>query len=116
MRLKIWVGALSAIGFMSSATLSLAGEPIYKITIKDHRFSPEELLIPPKTKVKILVENQDPTAEEFESYDLRREKVVSAHGEIILFVGPLEAGVYKYFGDFHPQTAQGHIVVAKENG
>ena len=89
-------------------------EPVYKITIKDHKFLPETLSIPAKTKVKILVNNLDPTAEEFESYDLRREKVVSANGEIIIFIGPLKAGVYKYFGDFHPQTAQGHIV-AEEN-
>ena len=116
MKVKIAGIVLLMLNLMGFPLLGLAEEAVYKIAIKDHKFLPEVLTIPDKMKVKILVENQDPTAEEFESYDLGREKVVSANGEIILFVGPLEAGVYKYFGDFHPQTAQGRIVVAKENG
>ena len=100
-------------GMLPCGLLSaLEEEPI--IIIKDHRFSPEELKIPAGKKVKILIKNQDASAEEFESYDLRREKVVMAGKEITIFVGPLKAGVYKYFGDFHPQTAQGRII-AQEN-
>ena len=113
MRLKMGAVILSVIGLMGFAALGLAEEPIYKITIKDHKFSPEELSIPANKKVKVSVENHDRTAEEFESYDLRREKVVSANGEIILFIGPLKPGIYKYFGDFNPKTAQGRIL-AKE--
>ena len=97
-----------------SCVVLLASEEIPVIIIKDHHFSPEELKIPSGKKVKILVKNEDPFPEEFESYDLKREKVVTAGGEITLFVGPLKAGVYKYFGDFHPQTAQGRII-AEEN-
>ena len=99
---------------VSYPSSGLAEEPVYKIAIKDHKFMPEVLNIPANTKVKILVENLDPAAEEFESYDLRREKVVNANGQIIIFIGPLNAGVYKYFGDFHPQTAQGRIVAEEK--
>ena len=101
-------------GVFLCALLS-AAEDIPTIIIKDHRFSPEELKIPAGKKVKILVKNEDPSPEEFESYDLKREKVVSAGGEIILFIGPIKAGVYKYFGDFHPQTAQGRIVAQESS-
>ena len=114
MRLKSAGFVLSVLSLMGFSHLGLAEEPVTKITIKDHKFSPEALTIPADTKVKILVENLDPTAEEFESYDLRREKVVSANGRIVVFVGPLKAGVYKYFGDFHPQTAQGRIVAEEK--
>ena len=114
-KLKVVGIGLLALSLMGFPLAGLAEEPVYKITIKDHKFLPEALTIPSNTKVKIVVENFDSTAEEFESYDLRREKVVSAHGEIIIFIGPLKAGVYKYFGDFHQQTAQGRIV-AGENG
>ena len=96
------------------ASFCLAEEEVYKLTIKEHKFSPEELVVPAGKKIKISVENLDPTPEEFESYDLNREKIVAANGKIILFVGPLKSGLYKYFGDFHLQTAQGRIV-AKEN-
>ena len=82
----------------------------FTIVIKNHQFSPATLKIPIHKRVKIAVDNQDPTAEEFESYDLNREKVVNGHKSIIVFLGPLSKGTYKYFGDFHQSTAQGIIV------
>lgn len=90
-----------------------AAEEDFTLTIKDHRFTPKELKIPAGRKIKIVVKNEDATPEEFESYALRREKVVSGHSSVTLYVGPLKAGGYKYFGDFHPETAQG-ILVAEE--
>jgi hypothetical protein len=95
-------------GFISNG---LAQQPQYRLIIKDHQFIPAELEIPAYQKVKIIIENQDATAEEFESYDLRREKIVSGHGKIVIYVGPLKAGKYKFFGEFHPDTAFGFIVV-----
>ena len=58
-----------------------------------------------------FVENQDPTPEEFESTDMHREKVVVGGSRIAVYIGPLPAGTYTFFGDFHPQLARGHIVV-----
>ncbi len=101
---------------IGSTAFSLAKDEVYRIKIKDHQFFPNELKIPAGRKVKILVENQDPTPEEFESYDLNREKVVSGHVEITLYVGPLKAGRYPYFGDFHPDTAKGVIVAGPAEG
>ena len=81
----------------------------YTLVIKDHLFSPSPLTIPAGQKIKLTVDNQDPTAEEFESFELNREKVVSGNKKIIVFIGPLKKGIYKYFGDFHQKTAQGII-------
>ena len=80
------------------------------ITIKDHRFNPSPLIAPAGEKFQMKVDNQDPTPEEFESYDLNREKVVNGNKSIIVFLGPLVKGTYKYFGDFHQKTAQGVII------
>jgi len=85
-------------------------QPSNTIIIKNHQFIPSQLIIPAGQKIKITVDNQDPTAEEFESFDLNREKVVSGNKKIIVFIGPLQQGTYKYFGDFHQKTAQGVIV------
>ena len=82
----------------------------YTILIKDHIFNPAQLVIPAGQRIKLTVDNQDPTAEEFESFDLNREKVVNGNKSIIVFLGPLAKGTYKYFGDFHQNTAQGVIV------
>ncbi len=83
----------------------------YTLTIQDHRFVPTEITIPADTKIKLIVKNADTTAEEFESADLNREKVVAAGGQITVFIGPLPKGSYEFFGDFHQDTARGHIVV-----
>ena len=101
---------LAALFMISILGVSFADGEDYVITIKDHMFSPAELVIPADKKVKIIIENHDVTVEEFESFDLNREKVVSGNGKIIIFVGPLKPGRYKYFGDFHQDTAQGIIV------
>ena len=84
---------------------------IYTLNIKDHKFTPERLEIPADTKVKLLVKNLDSTPEEFESHDLNREKVIQGGKEAVIFVGPLKPGEYKFFGEFHEDSAQGKIVV-----
>ena len=104
----IYSVALSA-SFLFSAA---AHAEDYVITLKNHQFSPKELVIPAGQKVKITVKNQDPTPSEFESSDLNREKVVGANSEIIVFIGPLDAGSYGYFDDFHRDTTTG-VIVAK---
>jgi hypothetical protein len=81
-----------------------------KLAIRDHKFDPPELSVPAGSKVKLTVENQDATPEEFESTDLNREKIVVGKGTIIVFLGPLDAGKYHFFGDFHQETAQGDLI------
>jgi plastocyanin len=83
----------------------------YKLVIKDHQFQPAEITIPAGSKVKLLVENQDSTPEEFESYLLNREKIIAGNSKVTLFIGPLSAGKYPFFGEFNPKTAQGIIIV-----
>ena len=100
---------LSLIFILVSPAYAAAAD--YRIVIKDHRFDPAELVVPAGQKVKIWVENQDASAEEFESYALNREKVVAGHGKAAIFIGPLKPGTYKYFGEFNQATAQGVIVV-----
>lgn len=83
-----------------------------QLIIKDHKFQPERLEVPAGVKFKLMVRNNDPTAEEFESFQLNREKVVPPGKEIPVFLGPLDRGEYPFFGDFHQDTAKG-VLVAK---
>jgi Cupredoxin-like domain len=83
----------------------------FTLTIRDHRFDPTNITIPADTKIRLIVKNADETAEEFESPGLNREKVVAGGGQIVLFIGPLPVGRYEFFGDFHPDTARGYVVV-----
>ena len=99
------------LGLILPCVVSISAEENqYMITIKDHRFSPDVLTIPANAKIQLFVVNQDPTPEEFESYDFNREKVVPGNGAITVFIGPLKPGRYQYFGEFNKNTAQGVIV------
>ena len=82
----------------------------YKLVIKDHHFQPTEFTIPVGQKIKLLVENQDSTPEEFDSHDLNREKMIAGNSSATIFIGPLTAGRYTFIGEFHATTALGHII------
>ena len=79
---------------------SLAGsEPEYVIKISHHQFVPAELHIPTGIKVRIVLDNQDDTAEEFDSHSLNREKHVQPKSQAVIFIGPLAPGRYVYEGE-----------------
>lgn len=81
----------------------------YEIFIKDHKFTPEELYVPAGQKIKLIVHNQDPTPEEFESDDFRREKIIAGNSKATIHVGPLKPGKYHFFGEFNLKTANGYL-------
>lgn len=96
---------------LSLPTVAQAEQAPIELSIKDHRFEPAEFKVPANTKVKLIVKNLDPTPEEFESYELKREKVIPGGASVTLFIGPLKPGVYPFFGEFNQATAQGRVIV-----
>jgi len=93
-----------------ASTAALAEVPVFEIVIENNRFQPETLKVPVGQKVKLLVKNRDPVPEEFESYELNREKIIVGNSEAVIYIGPLEAGEYNFFGEFNPDTAQGTLI------
>ncbi len=103
--------SIRLIFLMALCCPAVAETPILQLEIRDHLFHPDELRIPVNTKVKLIVYNADTTPEEFESYELNREKVIMGKRKATIFIGPLPAGVYPFFGEFNPITAQGRVIV-----
>lgn len=97
------------------ASHALAETVEAELIIKDHRFEPEILELPAGKKIRITVHNQDDTIEEFESLDLKREKIVLGKSKIRVILAPLKPGEYKFFGEFHEETAKGKIIVRDEH-
>ena len=97
----LWLAGISGV---------LADKPVFKLEIRNHLFFPEVLVIPANTRVKLLVSNHDPSPEEFESYELNREKVIMGKRNAVIFIGPLLPGEYPFFGEFHPETALGTVI------
>jgi len=97
---------------LALAGTAFAGDlPEYTLVIKNHVYQPDVLKVPADTKFRLIVHNQDATPEEFESTDFNREKIVLPNSSITVYVGPLRAGNYGFFGDFHQSTAKGRLIV-----
>jgi plastocyanin len=94
---------------LSAATFAADQAPV-QIDIKAQAFAPAELHVPAGVKVELHIVNHDDLPAEFESTDLSREIVVPAHKDVKVFIGPLDAGRYRFFNDFHPES-QGFVVV-----
>ncbi|WP_371195076.1 cupredoxin domain-containing protein [Glaciecola sp. SC05] len=106
--------ALSSLVLLSILLISprsFTQQPVFTITLSNHTFSPDEIVIPAHTKVQLIIENNDDQPEEFDSFDLNREKVIFPNRKVRLFIGPLLPGEYEYFGEFHPDTARGRVIV-----
>jgi len=102
--------ALSFLFLLTAHTAAFAGTPVITIDIRNHLFYPAEVIVPAHKKVKLLIHNMDPTPEEFESYELNREKVIVGNSKTVVFIGPLEPGEYPFFGEFNMSTAIGKVI------
>ena len=92
-------------------TPMLAQAQSFTVTIKDHRFQPSELKVPAGKRITVTVVNDDPTPEEFESHELKFEKVIPGKSKGVVRFGPLTKGRYPFFGEYHEDTAKGAVVV-----
>lgn len=96
---------------LSFSPVSYAGLPAYKLTIKNGHFEPAVIKVPARTRFKIVITNLGPGPEEFESKELRKEKVIAEGVTRSVVFAPLKKGKYRFFGEFHLDTAVGHIIV-----
>lgn len=104
-------GKLIALLVLVASVPALADDmPTFNLVIRAGRFIPETMEVPANTKFRLLIKNEGPGAEEFESIELRKEKVLAPGASSFLIFQPLKPGTYKFFGEFHPETAQGRFV------
>lgn len=103
--------ALASVLLLWSFAARATDVPEFHLAIQDHAYQPAELKVPAGTKMKLVIENRDASPEEFESTEFNREKIVLPNSTITVYVGPLKPGSYRFFGDFHQDTAQGRLIV-----
>ena len=101
---------LAAAALSAAASLAVADSGPLQIDIKAQAFAPAEIHVPAGVKVQLHIVNDDALPAEFESTDLSREIVVPAHKDVKVYIGPLDAGRYRFFNDFH-QESEGFVVV-----
>jgi plastocyanin domain-containing protein len=102
--------------FISSVVAAIALAPVnlraqdFTITIKNHRFTPAEIKVPANKRVQLTVVNDDPAPEEFESREMKVEKVIPGKSKGVVRIGPLQPGRYPFFGEFNEATAKGVVI------
>jgi Cupredoxin-like domain len=67
-------------------------------------------VVPANKRFRLIIRNEGPGPEEFESDSPRKEKVLAPGVTSFLIYAPLAPGRYPFFGEFHPETARGEIV------
>jgi plastocyanin len=80
------------------------------LIVENNRFQPEEVKVKAGAPFVLVITNRDKAPEEFESHDLRIEKVIPAGKTVRVKVPALKPGTYRFVGEYHEQTAKGRIV------
>lgn len=80
------------------------------LTIERNRFQPVEIKVKAGVPFVLVVTNKDATPEEFESKELRIEKVIPGGKTMKIRVRALKPGSYPFVGEYHEATAKGRIV------
>ncbi|HEY0419406.1 MAG TPA: cupredoxin domain-containing protein, partial [Acetobacteraceae bacterium] len=76
MRLNRTIILATGLSMTLGIGLARAADPAaLEVVIRNHRFEPAELRAPAGVPIEITVKNEDSTAEEFESKELKVEKV-----------------------------------------
>ena len=111
-RAETWL----AVMLLTVPALTLAGaanaeDATISITLKDHKFTPDEIRVPAGKAVVLKIKNEDTSAEEFESHPLKIEKVIAAGKEGTVRLSPQKPGRYPFVGEYHEGTAKGVVIV-----
>lgn len=104
--------AAAAFALIGASGLAFAADdmPTYQLLIKGGRLIPDTLEVPANTKFRLRVTNEGPGPAEFESIELRKEKVLAPGVSSNVIFQPLKPGTYKVFDEFNMETGQGRIV------
>lgn len=84
--------------------------PTFKVEMKDGTITPLRLEVPADKPFKIEIRNTGISPVEFESIELRKEKVVAPGAVSFVVIKRVSPGEYKFFDDFHPNAPQVTVV------
>jgi plastocyanin len=106
-------GAALAFSALAAGTGdALAADALAEVplVIEANRFRPDEVRVKAGAPFVLVITNRDRGPEEFESHELRIEKVIPPGKTVRLRVPALKAGTYPFVGEYHEKTAKGRIV------
>ena len=78
--------------------------PVFRIEFADGVMTPKALEVPANVKFEIQLANKGQSPAEFESKQLRKEKVIAPGETVTMVIRGLDPGDYDFFDDFHPDA------------
>ena len=102
--------AVAAAWLLGAGAIPAAAQTEVILTIENNRFQPDEIRVKAAAPFVLVITNRDKAPEEFESHDLRIEKVIPAGKTVRVRVPALKPGTYRFVGEYHERTAKGSIV------
>jgi len=102
-------GLVAGLVVVAGAASAADAPPEIALAIDKDQFQPSEIKVKANTPFVLVVTNKNPKAAEFESKDLRVEKVVPAGKTVNVRIRALKPGTYAFFDDFN-KAATGRIV------
>lgn len=110
---NLFISLVLAVAAMVPGEAALAQEPpMFRIEIKDGTITPMRVEVPANQKIKLEVVNSGTTPVEFESKELRKEKVLAPGITSFIIIRNLDPGEYQFFDEFHPEAGNA-VLVAK---
>jgi len=100
------------LGAALAATLPAGAQAPQEIplVIEKNRFQPDVIKVKAGAPFVLVITNKDKGPEEFESKDLRIEKIIPGGKTVRLKMPALKAGKYPFVGEYHSETAKATIV------
>ena len=95
---------------ITSPALAEDSEPTFRIEIKDGAITPLKVDVPANTRIRLELFNTGTAPVEFESVELKKEKVVAGGNSTVMVIRNLDPGTYDFFDDFHPNMPHAKIV------
>jgi uncharacterized cupredoxin-like copper-binding protein len=87
-----------------------AADDAIRLVMRDGKFDPAVVEVPAGKRFKLEVVNEGKKAMEFESKDLKQEKVIAPGKSATVTINALKPGEYKFYDEFNEATGQGKVV------
>jgi len=84
--------------------------PVHKLVAKDGVFEPATIEVTAGKRFKIELSNEGKGPMEFESKDLKQEKVIAKGAKSSFVINALKPGTYVFFDEYNQNAPKGKIV------
>lgn len=102
--------SLAFLALFSGAAALAEEDPVFTIKFADGKIDPPVVEVPANRRFKLILQNEGTTPVEFESNELRREKVLGAGASSFIVIRRLDPGEYEFFDDFHLDTPPAKLI------